>query len=326
MANEVVKMYRNTGTDETPVWVRWYGEIIAEAVKIAGENGEPTAQNIKQYVDAKIAALIGSSTPETLDTLEEIATWITNHAEVAEALNQAITNKADKNHTHADATTSASGFMSAADKAKLDGMEAGAQVNVIEEIKLNGTKVEPTEKSVNLQVLVAQDLANYYNKTEVDQKVSAIPKFAIAVVEELPSSDISTTTVYLVSSGDDDQNLYTEYIYVNSKWEKLGTQTVDLKNYVTKDNAISGAEAENATTIKFTRADGSTFNVTITGTVYTHPDSHPASMITEDTTHRFVSDTEKTAWNNKADIIFASDLPGTAPEAAICFLIEDNEE
>ena len=323
MANEVVKMYRNTGTDETPVWVRWYGEIIAEAVKIAGENGEPTAQNIKQYVDAKIAALIGSSTPETLDTLEEIATWITNHAEVAEALNQAITNKADKNHTHADATTSASGFMSAADKAKLDGMEAGAQVNVIEEIKLNGTKVEPTEKSVNLQVLVAQDLANYYNKTEVDQKVSAIPKFAIAVVEELPSSDISTTTVYLVSSGDDDQNLYTEYIYVNSKWEKLGTQTVDLKNYVTKDNAISGAEAENATTIKFPRADGSTFNVTITGTVYTHPDSHPASMITEDTTHRFVSDTEKTAWNNKADIIFAADLPETAPEGAICFLIEE---
>ena len=72
--------------------------------------------------------------------------------------------------------------------------------------------MDPTAKSVNLQVLVAQDLANYYNKTEVDQKVSAIPKFAIAVVEELPSSDISTTTVYLVSSGDDDQNLYTEYI------------------------------------------------------------------------------------------------------------------
>ena len=323
MANEVVKMYRNTGTDEAPVWARWYGEIIAEAVKISGENGEPTAQNIKQYVDAKIAALLGSSTPETLDTLEEIATWITNHEEVAEALNQAITNKADKNHTHADVTTSASGFMSAADKAKLDGMEAGAQANVIEEIKINGTKVDPTAKSVNLQVLVAQDLVNYYNKTEVDQKVSAIPKFAIAVVDELPSSGISATTVYLVKSGSDDKNLYTEYIYVNSKWEILGTQTVDLTNYVTKDNAISGAEAKNATTIKFTRADGSTFDVTITGTVYTHPSSHPASMITEDATHRFVSDAEKTAWNNKADIIFAADLPETAPEGAICFLIEE---
>ena len=55
------------------------------------------------------------------------------------------------------------------------------------------------------------------------------------------------------------------------------------------------------------------------------PSSYPASMITEDDTHRFVTDAEKTAWNNKADIIFASDLPGTAPEGAICFLIEDNE-
>ena len=34
---------------------------------------------------------------------------------------------------------------------------------------------------------------------------------------------------------------------------------------------------------------------------YTHPDSHPASMIDEDSTHRFVSDTEKITWNNKAE-------------------------
>ena len=33
---------------------------------------------------------------------------------------------------------------------------------------------------------------------------------------------------------------------------------------------------------------------------YTHPSSHPATMITEDSTHRFVTDTEKTTWNNKA--------------------------
>lgn len=33
---------------------------------------------------------------------------------------------------------------------------------------------------------------------------------------------------------------------------------------------------------------------------YVHPAYHPASMITEDTTHRFVSDSEKSAWNNKA--------------------------
>ena len=32
---------------------------------------------------------------------------------------------------------------------------------------------------------------------------------------------------------------------------------------------------------------------------YVHPDSHPATMITEDATHRFVTDEEKAAWNSK---------------------------
>lgn len=34
---------------------------------------------------------------------------------------------------------------------------------------------------------------------------------------------------------------------------------------------------------------------------YTHPSNHPATIITEDTTHRFVTDAEKTKWNNKSD-------------------------
>ena len=38
-----------------------------------------------------------------------------------------------------------------------------------------------------------------------------------------------------------------------------------------------------------------------TDTVYKHPSSHPASMITESTTKRFVSDAEKTAWNGKTN-------------------------
>lgn len=39
---------------------------------------------------------------------------------------------------------------------------------------------------------------------------------------------------------------------------------------------------------------------------YVHPETHPASMITESTSRRFVSDAEKASWNNKAEI---SDIP-----------------
>lgn len=82
-----------------------------------------------------------------------------------------------------------------------------------------------------------EDLENYYKKSEtytqeeINQRISSIPKFAIEVVDELPTKDISSITIYLLKTGEEEQNLYTEYIYTE-RWEKLGTQTVDLTNYV----------------------------------------------------------------------------------------------
>ena len=44
-----------------------------------------------------------------------------------------------------------------------------------------------------------------------------------------------------------------------------------------------------------------------TDTIYTHPESHPATIISQDATHRFVTDTEKMTWNSKADTIHNHD-------------------
>lgn len=70
---------------------------------------------------------------------------------------------------------------------KLVGIEAGAQANVIEEIKVNGVKVEPTEKAVNIDVAgevgkldieaskvkVAADKTLATKLTEVDSAIAA---------------------------------------------------------------------------------------------------------------------------------------------------------
>lgn len=52
--------------------------------------------------------------------------------------------------------------------------------------------------------------------------------------------------------------------------------------------------------------DGSAWQLMTTGKGYVHPDTHPATMIVQDATHRFVTDTEKTKWNNKAEKTLAS--------------------
>ena len=62
------------------------------------------------------------------------------------------------------ATTSASGLMSSTDKTKLDGIDTGAQVNVIETVKVNGTALTVTSKAVDVTVPTkTSDLQNNSN-------------------------------------------------------------------------------------------------------------------------------------------------------------------
>lgn len=70
---------------------------------------------------------------------------------------------------------------------------------------------------------------------ELKQLISLIPQFAIEVVEELPTEDISDTTIYLVPAEDPEVgNYYEEYIHINDAWELVGTTSVDLSAYYTK--------------------------------------------------------------------------------------------
>lgn len=82
---------------------------------------------------------------------------------------------------------------------------------------------------------------------EIDQiksDITSIPKFAIQVVETLPTTNISNTTVYLVKDKSESGDLYTEHIYVDGAWENLGKQTVDLTGYAKSANVYSKTEAD----------------------------------------------------------------------------------
>lgn len=92
--------------------------------------------------------------------------------------------------------------------------------------------------------------------------VTAIPKFNVAVMTALPSSNISTSTIYLIKdTNSGTNNVYTEYLYVNNKWEIIGTTMTDLTNYSKKADTIK-ALSISGKTITYTKGDGTSDTLT----------------------------------------------------------------
>ena len=103
----------------------------------------------------------------------------------------------------------------------------------IKVVKVNGSALSPDgSKAVNI------DLSTYALKTavtqEIAQAVSGIKGFEAKVVAELPGSG-QAGILYLVANEDEEeQNAYDEYLWINNKYEKLGTRSIDLSQYALK--------------------------------------------------------------------------------------------
>ncbi|MCC3208209.1 hypothetical protein LLG85_01035 [bacterium TM462] len=119
-----------------------------------------------------------------------------------------------------------------AEKIKLSGIATGAQANKVESVKVNGTALTPdSSKAVNV------DLSAYAKSADVNSQiataVSGITQIDYSVVESLPSTG-KKGIIYLVANSDSGNNIYDEYIYINSKFEKLGSRELDLSSYAKK--------------------------------------------------------------------------------------------
>ena len=173
----------------------------------------------------------------------------------------------------ADATNN--GLLSKEDFVKLTNIEANAQVNKIESIKVNDVALDITEKAVNI------DLSNYAKTTELNQvkatAEAAMPKAGgtfegaihvvaptentnpatkkyvddaignitgvkFEIVESLPETGVAGT-IYLVAHTHGEKDIYDEYIWVTDKFEKIGNTDIDLSGYATSADITAAIEA-----------------------------------------------------------------------------------
>lgn len=166
-----------------------------------------------------------------------------------------------------------------AEKTKLGGIQTGAQVNVIESVKVNGIAQEADGKAVNIAVPTkVSQLSNdskFQTETEVTSKVNSAVADKVNQTQMTSAISAATTdmatktyvtqqlaninkkavvtsteemtdpnTIYLIANVGEQDNSYDEYIVYEGTPEKIGTTKVDLTNYVQDSDLIAITNGE----------------------------------------------------------------------------------
>lgn len=139
-------------------------------------------------------------------------------------------------------------------KARLEGIAEGAQVNVIEQIMLNGQAVAVSNKSVDLGNLQKALTAGTGIAIAEDGTISTtLDVAAFKVVESLPSAPAagneSKIHVVLDAASQEEGNSYAEYLWDGSKWELIGKfkADMDLSAYAKTADVNAAIEGVNKT-------------------------------------------------------------------------------
>lgn len=109
-------------------------------------------------------------------------------------------------------------------KTKVDGIAAGAQVNVIESIKVNGTALTVTSKGVNI------DLSGYATKSDIADGVRY--KGSVDTYSALPTSP-AKGDLYNVKAADTTHGVRAgeNVVWTGSAWDTYGG-VIDLSDYI----------------------------------------------------------------------------------------------
>jgi hypothetical protein len=205
------------------------------------------------------------------------------------------------------ATQSANGLMSKEDKTKLDNMSPGT----------GGTYEHPAshpaymiEESIDKQ-FASNEEKEFWNRKAENRLSEAIVLDQIESTVRYPGCD------GLMSAADKTKLDGVEVganNYSHPANHPASIISQDANNRFVTDTEKATWNGKASTAVATTGANGLMSNtdkskldgVAAGANNYTHPANHPASIITQDASNRFVSDTEKTTWNNKASTAVAT--------------------
>lgn len=310
--SDFIVSVNNTGTQLTFILKDCSDTPVSKTTKIINLP-DAVVSGVLDNTNEKITLTLASSQTIDID--------LGDLYDVLDALRTDVDVNTNARHTHSnkatlDATQEA---FTTALKNKIDGVESGAEVNIIETVEVNGSVLTPSNKKISITIPIdtgdltnnagfitnsVNNLSNYYLKTEtytqteINALISSITTITVEIVSSLPTASADTyfnTTkiIYLVkNSVSSSNNYYEEYITVRTgtegsyvyRWEKIGDTQIDLSNYYTKtevDTLLGGKQATIDATHKLS-----------------------ADLVDDTgTTNKFVTASDITNWNSKQDAI-----------------------
>lgn len=175
--------------------------------------------------------------------------------------------------TYPEATSTKGGVLTDAQAVKLNGIDAGATANAATTTtpKMDGTAtvgtetayakgdhVHPTDTSrapiasptftgtpqaptASAGTKTTQIATTAFVDTAITNAISGIQGISYEVVASLPATG-EAGVIYLVSNSGSAPNIYDEYIWTGTAFEKIGTTDVDLSGYQPLMTAITNAQ------------------------------------------------------------------------------------
>lgn len=92
---------------------------------------------------------------------------------------------------------------------------------------------------VDRAIDVEKSLQNQINS--IHTSINGVTSFEYEIAEQLPSSG-EKGKVYLVKKIDEAEDIYTEYLWINDRFEPIGVTSMELNNYLTKNEYASDKE------------------------------------------------------------------------------------
>ena len=202
---------------------------------------------------------------------------------------------------------------------KLDGIETGAEVNVVEDIKVNGTSLEVEEKAVNIPVptelkdltddsthrTVTDTEKNTWNNKANMSDIPDVSGFITKDVNNLTNYTLKTATGSLIDLEINSSNYVVSLNLKDIDGNIISTDTIDLP---LENVVVGGSYDATNKKIVLTLENGNTVDIPVGDliaglqTEITSQNKLASDLVDDSNSgNKFVNTSEKQAWNAKYD-------------------------